>query len=422
MNAHERHRPTTAYVLGGGGARGAYEAGVLLYLEEELQREAGRPLRPDIVCGTSIGALHACQLAAMAHHPSPAGLLAKHWRSLRTEDVLSFRWWDVVRLVREAMGRAKHPPRTPGGREGGLSDPQLLVAQILHEAPWPCIGRNIRAGRIQALAVTATHVATGKPTVFIQRSDGPIPQFDPNYISVRARIGPRHALASAAIPIIFPPVRIGTELYLDGGLKLNVPLSPALRLGADRILVISLRSADIDEPAGEHTTEPSPRPNALFLLGKALSALLLESTSQDLDRLRKINAILDAGVRAYGPKFVQQINANLEPKAGPLRYIRALHLRPSRDLGAMAVDYLRSPEFRERALGRSGRILRDLAERDPASAADAASYLLFDAGYADLLLNLGREDARRRRDDLLRFFSDEPESSAEGLTAVAGAA
>ncbi len=416
MSAAPMDPPKTALVLGGGGARGAYEAGVLAYLRQELEPKLG-PLRMDIVCGTSVGAINACHVAANIEHPvRQAADLMHRWRSLAIESVLRFGFSDLVRITRELLGRPTEQPH----RHGGVMDPAGLRQIVLEGAHWPSIGRSIRRGALEALAVTATHVATGHSEVFIQQRGGGLPPWtrDPHLIASAARIGPHHALASAAIPLIFPAVSIGGRLYVDGGLRMNVPLSPALRLGAERVLVISLRHIGstpepslADSESVERTSATAP-----FLLGKTLNALLLDRTDQDLERLQRINTMLEAGVAAYGTSYPEVFNAALLPRRNQgVRYVRNFLIRPSRDIGELAAEYASSPEFNRRARGWVGKGLRRLAERQGPRSEDLLSYLLFDGGFADLLIDLGRRDARAREADWVKFWSDAPQSEAEAV-------
>lgn len=412
----------TALVLAGGAARGAYEAGVLSYLRDELEPELGRPLRLDIISGTSVGALHACYLAATADEPRRQGReLIEHWRRMKVHEVLDFGVGDVLRVFREAFGRI--PRGALPRRYGGLVNLRGVDRVLLEGVPWRNIGRNLQARHLDALSVCATHVGTGQATVFFQQRDHRLPAWTPasHFRAVAARIGPRHALASAAIPLLFPAVRVQGRLYVDGGLRLNVPLSPALCLGARRVVVISLRASEPRPLAASSSQaelernlrEERAHATAPFLLGKALDALLLDRTDQDLERLTQINHLLDAGTRAFGQDFTRLLGGAMRTPGPPMRYVRSLLIRPSRDLGQLAAEYARSPEFRARREGLAGRAIQQLVDREPAGDADLVSYLLFDGGFAELLIEQGRRDARAQRDAWIRFWSETPESEAE---------
>jgi NTE family protein len=410
----------TALVLGGGGARGAYEVGVLSYLRE-LEVELGRPLRLDILCGTSVGAIHACYLAATADLThGQLGPLEHFWRGFALGTMLDFGLRDVLMVGRELF---KTPPIENKGRRAleelgerrqlGLVRPHWLEQALVKSIPWRSIGKNLAAGHFSALSVTATHVGSGRPVVFVQQRDR-VPTWgsDNGPIAIASRIGPKHALASASIPLLFPAVRIRSRLYVDGSLRLSVPLSPALRLGAQRAIVLSVKRSEKSRPLESLDDEPAYA-TAPFLIGKTLNALFLDPTNVDIGRLEQVNELLTAGIRAYGSTFIQRLNQALPAGSQPLRYVRELSISPSHDIGAMAAEYTRSPKFRARNLGMAGRLLRQLAERESHYEADLASYLMFEGEFASQLIELGRHDARAAREKWLEFWCEEPLSDVE---------
>lgn len=391
----------TALVLSGGGARGAYEAGVICFLREELEPRLGRPLRFDIVCGTSVGAITACALVSTAASPATQGQeLVRLWSRISIEEILEFGLSDLARSL-WVLG------------DGGLANPAGIRA-VMSGINWRAIGHNIRNGLVLALSVSATRVSTGRTALFVQQAplSPPLWLDDPHFEMVKTRIGPRHALASSAIPVLFAPVEIDNQLYVDGGLSMTSPLSPTLKLGADRVAVISLHSEEYPQTPAE----TAPAPTVTFLAGKAMNALLQDRLEQDVESLRRINAIVEAGNDSFGPQFTGLINAKLGARHGtPLRYVRNILARPSRDLGAIANRFAASREFRERHRrpGLPSRILALLAGRESEDSADLASYLLFDPGFAEELISLGRADARTHEDEWARFFDDTPVSDAE---------
>ena len=400
----------TALVLSGGGARGAYEAGVMRYIRGELADALGGQPPIDVVCGSSIGAVNACFLAAQAHAPARQGeVLVEAWRSLRLEEV--FHW--------SALGLAAIPGyvfrqlratrlRQVSWRISDFVWPEALSRLVEGRIDWPRLHRNVREGHLHALTVTATDLGTGRAVVFVESRE-PLPPWsrDP-LVEARARaIGPEHALASGAIPLLFRPVRIEASWFIDGSVRQNVPLAPAIRLGAERILVVALRQSErAERPPRADGEEP---PTTAAQLGRILNALLLDHTDYDLERLRRINAVIARGERAYGAGFadcVAEIAAG--DLGGPLRRVEDLVIRPSRDIGQLARAHA---DRRVRGLRRgtlASRLLRRAASDAEAAsdgAADLASYLLFDRDYADELVALGYDDARRMRPELLAFFS-----------------
>jgi NTE family protein len=281
---------------------------------------------------------------------------------------------------------------------------------------WERLHENVRTGRVEALTVSATDLGTGRSVVFVESAQ-PLPPWsrDPN-VEVRARrIGPEHALASGAIPLLFRPVRLEGSWFTDGSVRQSVPLAPAVRLGADRVLVVALRhQPPMPEPAPiASSAEP---PTTAALLGRVLNALLLDHTDYDLDRLRRLNALLDQGERAFGAGFAERMALLSARELGaPLRRVADLVVRPSVDLGVIARDIAGRRVARLRRGTLASRLLRRAAADAEAAqdgAADLASYLLFDREYAEELLALGRADAARAADGLVAFFAEPDRTGA----------
>ncbi len=399
-------RPKIGFVLSGGGSRGAYEAGILHYIRTDLARRLGRHVPIDIVTGTSVGAINAAFLAATMDEPDKqAEVIATAWRALRIEELISLRPFDVLRAARLMLGGS--PPVPPPGsfRYGGLLDTSGLERFVIRAIPWRGIEKNLRSRALNAITVSATHVGTGHTVVFLSCAD-PVPREwsrDPFVRHRAANIGPRHVLASAAIPLLFPAVCVGNTYFSDGGLRQNTPLSPALRLGADRLLIVSLRHVAKDPTVIQRErSEAYPKP--LFLAGKALNALLLDHTEYDLQRMQRINLILEAGHASFGDRFETMMNQELiRLRGAPLRRIQAVHIRPSEDIGALAARFAAAGRMKVSSpLAR--RLIRRLADGEAAHESDLLSYLLFDGDFASELIALGRRDAAAKEDELATLF------------------
>jgi NTE family protein len=401
----------TAVVLSGGGARGAYEVGVLRYIREELPRELGYMPRIDILCGTSVGAINATYLAGTADDPAgQARRLAEQWRSLRLDEAYRLTFGDLSHSARLLLG-GRPPPALPGEtHRGGLLNTRGLERFMVRRVPWRHVSANIAAGHLDALSVSTTHVGSGRTVVYVERRGGGLPPWsrDP-FVRARAvTVSPFHVLASAAIPVLFPAVAIDGHFHCDGGLRQNTPLSPALRLGADRVLVISLRHvhSHAEESEAVQANEEN-YPSAWFVFGKALNALLLDHTEYDLDRLRRQNAMIDGGIRAFGDRFLEELNRVMVPLRGQgVRRVEALQIRPSGDIGRVAARHAHSPALASVG-GLLGRALRYLGPEAPDQEADLLSYLLFHGEYCEELIEMGIRDARARAADLVRFFRGE---------------
>ena len=398
-----------ALVLAGGAARGAYEVGVLQYIAEEVGRELGQSPPLDIFCGTSVGALNGCAMAAFADAPhTRVNRLINSWRSLRVDDVVRINPFHITKFLRSALRTPPLQSAVTDERYGGLIDPVGMENIIRDSIPFARIEEHLRSGLLTGVTVSATHIATGNTLVFVAWNQPGLPRWsrDPKVVARRVQLRNTHALASAAIPLMFPAVRIDGEFYCDGGLRQNVPLSPARHLGANRVLVISPRFID-EVPPMPAAPDPQARmPGPAFLVGKALNALLLDRVENDIERLQRINDLLLAGQRRYGPEFLGEINramGHTDPERG-LRPLRALLIRSSQNMGKMAAEYVRSKQFGQRASGFVSRLLYTVADEHE-NEADLLSYLLFDGEFAAQLIELGRRDARAQHKELCEFFT-----------------
>jgi NTE family protein len=391
---------------------------VLRYILDVLPKRLGRRVRFDIVTGTSVGAVHACYVAGMVGQREPGRPLADIWQSLSAENVYNLGVADMLSapLKMLGFGAPAWGPAAAGeesaDRLPGVLNTEPLETLVRTQIPWANIRRHIDSGTVSALAVAATEISTGRTVVFVDNASGEVDSWahDPFVEARAAHIGPRHAIASAAIPLLSPLVRVNGAYYCDGGLRLNTPLAPALRLGADRVLVIALRpeprllNGEQHDPSAGHREADFTRPT--YLAGKVLDALLLDHVDYDLDRLRLFNAILTSGKRAYGNAFLKRINEPITARRGlPYRIVRELCIRPSRDLGEIAFE---CAENRPWAPGLraylTGAMVRYVARGTPGEG-DLLSYVLFDHSYAEQLINLGMTDAEACRDELVDFFS-----------------
>jgi NTE family protein len=414
----EQPKIKRAIVLAGGGARGAYEAGVLSYILEEIPKRLGKPVDIDIVCGTSVGAIHAAFLAATADvDTGRAKALKQIWENMRVDEIFQFNTRDILRIPSRLLGLRRVARQLREGQRPdrlyGLLDTRPLEKLVLDSIPWRGIRRNLRADRLEAVCIATTQIATGHAVVFVEQKNRSLPEWS-NQDSIRMqpiRLSPMHALASAAIPMLFPAVRLGSRYYSDGGLRLNTPLAPAVRLGANRVLVIGVgrkTTTTVSEELAQQRTEGFGNP--MFLAGKVLNALMLSPVDADLARLRLINRFIDNGAATYGDDFLSRVNetAAATSDTRPMQKIHDLVVRPSEDLGIMAGQLLSSNRD-QFSLSPFLRILmKILGTGAEARESDLLSYLLFDSAYAKPLIDLGYQDAKAQADELLEFFSDDP--------------
>jgi NTE family protein len=406
-------RPRIAIVLSGGGARGAYEAGVLSFLMSDLPKLLGRRPIFDIVSGSSVGAIHACYWVASLHEDDEmrASRLAQVWDSLSIEHVYRLSLADLVRMPSRLLGLPPWQRPTSGerlpDRLPGILDTSALEELVMKQIPWAHLRPNLRSSRT-TVCVSCTEIASGRAVVFVegQRVNLKPWEYDPYVIARAAAIGPLHTLASAAIPLFFPAVRIGKHYYCDGGLRLNTPLSPALRLGADRLLLVALRHPPDPQNEGDRAREVAYS-NPAYLVGKVLNALLLDHIDYDLQRMRLVNSILAGGEAAFGPEFLPKINEIIRQRRGAnYTTVQECVIRPSEDLGRLAGLAYKS---RTRSLWParmvSDLVMRSAAQGVPEGEADLLSYVLFDSAYTRQLISLGRADAARQADEIAALFS-----------------
>ncbi|HEX9944865.1 MAG TPA: patatin-like phospholipase family protein [Thermoanaerobaculia bacterium] len=377
-----------ALVLSGGGARGAYQTGVLRCLARNLPG-----LRFSIVTGVSAGAINAAFVAA--HPGSPAEATAElchFWAGLRVEDIFRVDTASLARhftrwATRLASGSVAIAPAVRG-----LVDTRPLYETIQRAAATvdgEIIGieRNLQRGRLKAFALTGLNYTTGQTVTWVQARDFQ-PWDQPRYRSVQARLTVEHVMASASLPLFFPAVRLGDAWYGDGGVRLSTPLAPALRLGASRILAVSPHY----EPTFAEAERPKSHgyPPPAQILGHLVDSIFLDVLDEDVRRLKSLNRLL----------------AKLPPEErGHLRKVDIRVLRPSQDLGFLASDY-------EPRLPASFRYLvRSLGTRET-NTNDFLSMVMFQPDFLQKLIEIGEADAEARLDDIRELVEGPADSAA----------
>lgn len=401
-------KPRIGLVLSGGGARGAYEVGVLMGVAEALAAKGTAEPLFRVMAGTSVGAINAAWLAAHAQHGDHAiGGLADLWRDLALREHLRV---DLPGLLGwRGFARKVGLVRGPADRLGrSLLNPAALE-RLVHDAiPWGALHDNLAQGRAHALIIAALHVGTGLTTIFGEAYPGCRlqPMRHPRRLVRRDTIGPEHLLASAAIPALFPARRVGNAYFVDGGLRFNTPISAVLRTGAEKLVVISLRHEPPRTPDLDDTALEEQYPDPLFLAGKLLNALLLDPVDYDLqvlDRLNQITSVLDRLMTDEERERFDEVIS--QTRGAGYRTLTHLTFVPSESIARLAGEHV----HRHLAGGTLGPVYEWLMGVAGAAGApwesDLASYLLFDGAWAETLMQLGRRDALARRDELRDFFA-----------------
>ncbi len=376
---------TVGLVLSGGGARGAYEVGALLHVADELPHLLERVR---VVSGTSVGAVNGTFLASRGLTPDAVRDLAAIWRSLDIDHVVGFNPRQASQFLTTGglrlIGRKIPSPALGLFSVDGMS--KLVSASV----DWRRLRHNVRSGRFDAVSVAATDIASGDTILFCAHEPSVVPRWsvsDPSLVPRHVVLRPHHVLASAAIPVLFPPVRVSSRWYMDGGIRYNTPLSPALSLGAGALLIVSVRAAhevNVEAPPGEF-------PGMGQVIGKLLDSMFLDRVAWDLDRLTRINDMISA-LETSAPEAIPKLHDELVRRGRrPYRYIPFADVRPSYDLGALAAEHLKRAAKASRLS--FARFLKMLFLDDAGTTGDAASFLLFDGHYAEELMRAGREDA-----------------------------
>jgi NTE family protein len=380
-------------VLTGGGARAAYQVGVLKAIAEIV----GPGTFPfDVVAGISAGAINAVAVATGAEDLTAAAKrLGATWGSLTPDRIYRTGGLKLAGIGARWLRDLSAGPLLGKSGVNDLLDPSPLRALVENEIPIGRMRRHLRAGRLRGVAVSATNYHTGSGVTFFEGATDVTPWSRSTRVGVRARIGVDHVMASAAIPVFFPPVAIGRSFYGDGCVRMHCPMSPAIHLGAERIVAVSQRH--LRPPAETAEREALSKTDVLPLseiAGVLLNAVFLDSLDTDFERLERINRTLELVPR--------------EKRAGvDLRPVPALLLRPSQDLGKLAADeYHRFPamlRYLLKGIGATGHAGEDLL-----------SYLAFEPVYVKRVMDLGYADTLARRAEVEEFLLPPERARARG--------
>lgn len=380
-------------ILPGGGARGAYQVGVLKALSEIMPRRAPNPF--SVISGTSAGAISSAVIASHARvFRHAVADLERVWGNFRSHHV--FRSDSLTMLRSSAHWAAAIIFGGLGvGNPRSLLDNAPLRELLERNINLKSIQESIERGYLDAVAVTAAGYGSARSVSFYQGGEGHDPWERVRRVGRPAEITVDHLMASIAVPMMFPPVMIQREYFGDGAMRQATPLAPAVHLGADRLLVIGVRDEETDPPPGPD--DAIPYPSMGRIAGYVLDALFMDGLSQDLERLTRINLILE-----------NIAGRSLQTASAKLRYIDALIMLPSRDIREIAIRHVRE-------MPRPVRIMMRGLGALNYGGRQLASYLLFEQGYTRELIKLGYEDGLARREQLQSFMDGEPVTAPAGI-------
>ena len=381
----------TGLILMGGGARAAYQAGVLDAIWQIL-RDDGWPDGDNpfqVICGTSAGAITAAALACRADSIDDAiGMVLETWTQVRAGDVYRV---DVP----GALSNALHWVLALGlgwlvrTRPRSLFDNTPLNGLLARLIDPQCLARTLESGALHAFAVTASSYTSGQHVTYYQSAAPIVPWSRTQRLACPTRIGIDHLLASSAIPFVFPAVALALgdrhEFFGDGSIRQTAPISPAIHLGADRILVIGAGQLQAGTVHSTHTDSQYHYPSLAQVAGHAMASIFLDALAADIERLSRVNNTL-------------QLIPESDRTATRLRPIDVLAIAPSQRLDTIATEHIH-------ALPRTARTLLRVIGATDRRGAGLASYLLFEPPYTKALIELGRSDTFARRDDVRRFFA-----------------
>ena len=377
---------TSALVLPGGGARGAFQVGVLKAIAELVPRGTVNPF--GIISGTSAGAINSAVIAAKARRFRVAvAELDRVWGNFRCHHVYrtdnltmlksSLRWFGAL----VTGGTLVSMPRS-------LLDNSPLRALLSRNVRFPRIGHGIREGWLEAISVVAAGYSSARSTSFFEAESDLEEWSRTRRLGVRTSLNLDHLMASIAVPMIFEPVKIGAEYFGDGAMRQATPLSPAVHLGADRILVVGVRNEIADAPPDP--SRPAPFPSFAQIAGYTLDTLFMDGLYSDLERLSRINQLIDSIPADHRGE-----------KLSRMRPIDTMVIVPSQDLREIAGRHREEMPRALRALlwGLSGRSTGE---------SRLLSYLMFEQAYTRQLIELGYSDAMQVKDQLRDFIEGRP--------------
>jgi len=369
-------------ILSGGGARAAYQVGVLKAIADSLPKHSTNPF--PIISGTSAGALNATALAIYAEQFREAVWRLVHvWGNFHVDQVFRADFMGISGSMTQWMGTNILGLGRNAREPVALLDRAPLTELISHYLPFENIQRSIDNGYLHGLSVTASNYSTGNSVAFYQGHESIEPWVRANRIGVPTRINQDHLMASSAIPIIFAPQKVGDNYYGDGTMRQRAPTSPALHMGANKLFVIGVKH---EAPYSTLVNRTKDYPTLGQIAGHILDSIFLDNVSMDLERLERINKT-----------FSQIPERHIPDDSVTMKKVELLSISPSKDLYGIA-------ERHTDLMPRSVRLLM----KSMGASTNLISYLLFEKAFCRELIALGYSDTMERKEEVLKFMNIEP--------------
>ncbi|MBL4581739.1 MAG: patatin-like phospholipase family protein [Gammaproteobacteria bacterium] len=362
-------------LLSGGGARAAYQVGVLRAIAELLPKDASNPFH--IISGTSAGALNAASLACHAHRFRTGVKLLEHlWKNISSEQIYTPHSSKLlgsasVLLLSSVRNKSVDVPRS-------LLDNSPLLELLQRVLKLNKIQRNIDRGLLDALSITASAYNTGESVSFYQGMKGLADWEGPHRIGRRDLINHSHLMASAALPVLFPAVKIGSQFYGDGSVRQLAPTSTPIHLGATRLLVVGVSGNRLKTPAEDKLTTP---PSISQIIGHMLNSAFVDTLDNDLEFLRSMNDVLK--------HMPDKIRNSSKISA---QHIELLEISPSKEINILATEFY-------------DELPKQMAKHiKPDTSSTLLSLVLFEKGFCSALIKMGYEDALAKESEIKQFF------------------
>jgi len=370
--------PKVGLILTGGGARAAYQVGVLRAVSAMLPKGVRNPF--PVICGTSAGAINATSLAVSARNfHEGVRQLVEVWENFHVNQVYRSdpigMLYNSVRVLASLLLN-RHSAIS-------LLDDSPLTELLGHRLPFRGIQKSIKSGALHALGITAWGYTSGQSVTFYQGAENITPWDRKRRVGISTNIGVEHLAASSAIPFLFPAMKINREYFGDGSMRQLAPISPALHLGAERILVIGVHDTKNAQPDRVKIVGYPPMAQ---IAGHVMNSIFLDSLDVDLERLQRINEIIQLIPRG-----------TLENSSMQLRPIKSMVISPSEEINKIAEQYAHTlpltMRLAYRAIGAMGR-----------DGSTLLSYLLFEKPFCQALIKLGHQDTMSHKSEILQFI------------------